>query len=98
MLYTRLSWKKRGERTKSHSWPSHRAPVRSQQSSPGTIYNEARDTTIPLVKYPSTSSKNKQTGEADLTRGGILLTTEIIVAIGQAGHNSLTGDPWFINE
>ncbi|KAI1805839.1 hypothetical protein F4811DRAFT_513762 [Daldinia bambusicola] len=97
MLYTRLSWNKQGDRTKSHSWPSYGAPIYKQQRSPGAIDNEARYTTVPLVKYPSTSSKNQQTSEVDLPRGGILMTTEIIVATDQAGHSSLARDPWFID-
>ncbi|OTB17638.1 hypothetical protein K445DRAFT_20107 [Daldinia sp. EC12] len=94
MFYTRLSGKKQDDRTKSHSWPSQRLPFSNQQLNLGTVYNEARDAAVPLVKHPSPPSKIRQSGDVVQPREGILMTTEIIVETGHAEHNSRKGDVW----
>ncbi|KAK6953255.1 hypothetical protein Daesc_005556 [Daldinia eschscholtzii] len=95
MLYTRLSGKKSRGDAKSHSWPSQRAPTRNENWDLGTVYNEAKDAAaLPLVKYPSNSSKNGQSGNGGLPREGILMTTEIVVATDSVDEGSLTRYPW----
>ena len=65
---------------KASAWPS---PVRH----PGTkhwnaskVYHRIKDTTLPLVKYPSTSSRTPQ-NDLDRPNGGTLMTTHFTAEV-----------------
>ncbi|KAI0122357.1 hypothetical protein F4814DRAFT_438417 [Daldinia grandis] len=77
--------------TKSYSWPAHQAHIGSEQWDSGRTDNEIRDATIPLVKYPSASSKNEQ-GDMVIPRDGILMTTDIVVATDYMGGSTSKRD------
>ncbi|KAI1479679.1 hypothetical protein F4774DRAFT_381742 [Daldinia eschscholtzii] len=94
--YDRLPGNNSDRTTRPQSWPAKQARAEGEVCDNGLGYHETRDAAIPLVKYPSASSKTEQ-GDMVLPRDGILMTTEIVVATDYLDESSAgRNDPWNI--
>ncbi|KAI0849399.1 hypothetical protein F5Y00DRAFT_269380 [Daldinia vernicosa] len=94
VFYTRISRRNSRRTSKSHTWPSQQVHVERELWDADRMYHGMRDATMPLVKYPSLSSRNEQSDLA-LPSDGILMTTEIVVAIDTVDRRSSSRDyPW----
>ncbi|KAI1653503.1 hypothetical protein F4813DRAFT_374505 [Daldinia decipiens] len=95
MFYTHISRRSSNRTSKSQSWPSHQVHMGSELwDADRMMYHRMRDTTTPLVKYPSLSSRNEQS-DLVLPSDGILMTTEIVVATDTVDRRSSNRDyPW----
>lgn len=98
----RMSQKERssGSRVKSTSWPSPPPYMKPKRWDASKVYHRIKDTTMPLVKYPSSHSINEQE-VGDITRpgGGILMTTHFtaeITVVSEGDDNAPSSQeyPW----
>lgn len=90
-----LSRSKQNLLTKPHSWPSQKPPAGTKYWDAGRTYHRMKDTAVPLVRYPSASSKNEQGDDITVPQSGILMTTEITVATNYAVEDPSNQDyPW----
>lgn len=78
----------------THSWPSKPTPAATNCWDTGRIYQRIRDPAMALAKLPSNTSTNNQEEGAAVPNGGILMTTEITIAMDHVEEDVGLDYPW----